>query len=325
MSKFLNIPDGNYLIKVKELNGKITLDATEVSITGNLVIEGDTTTVNTQNLTVEDRIVLLNSNENGPGITGVSGAKQSGIQIKRGAGTTDAFFVYDEETDIENQAVGAFRFYTGPVSQTPAALQTNLIATDGSDFRIATGSGVLRVLSSGYTDNILLTSEGPDTTTNNSYIPNFEAVKTYVATFADTNPPSEAVSGDTKFQARDVDEVIGLAESTLNLIVDNATIGYVRATESKLHNINFSGSTISTVTSGTDLNLVATGTGNVRIADSLHLDALTSATPTTPSTGTVLYYDAANTKDTGIYYKNSQGKQGEIASRRAAVLFSLIF
>jgi hypothetical protein len=325
MSKFLNIPDGNYSIKVKELNGKITLDATEVSITGNLVIAGDYTTVNTAELSVEDRIILLNNNEQGPGITGVSGNKKSGLQIKRGTGTTDAFFVYDEETDIENQTVGAFRFYVGSTSETPAALQTNLIATDGSDMRFATGSSVLRVLSGSYTDNIILANEGFDTTSNNSFIPNFEAVKIYVAGYQSANPPSEAVSGDTKFQARDKDEIIGLTESTLNLIVDNTTIGYVKSTESKLHNLAFSGSTISTTVGGTNLNLIASGTGNVRIADSLHLDQLVEAAPAVPSTGTVLYYDAANTKDTGIYYKNSQGKQGELASRRAAVLFSLIF
>ena len=80
MSKFLNIPNGNYKISVQP-GGEITLNTGvnngTTRITGDLIVEGNTTTVNTQNLDIEDNIIVLNKGEFGPGVTEGS----AGIQI----------------------------------------------------------------------------------------------------------------------------------------------------------------------------------------------------------------------------------------------------
>ena len=92
-----------------------------------------------------------------------------------------------------------------------------------------------------------------------------------------------------------------------------------------IYDMSFSGTTISTNSSGDDLNLVALGGGSVKIADTLHIDSDTSSgTVSAPTQGSIIYHDSANIKDTGIHFINDN-KQGELASRRTAVLFGLIF
>jgi len=64
MSKFLRVLDGNYNIKVQN-GGEITLDTGSqvgsVRITGNLIVEGDNTTVSSENTVFKDNIIVLNS------------------------------------------------------------------------------------------------------------------------------------------------------------------------------------------------------------------------------------------------------------------------
>ena len=52
-----------------------------VNIRGNLYVEGNTTTLNTNVIEFEDNIVLLNRLENGSGVT----LNQSGLEIERGS------------------------------------------------------------------------------------------------------------------------------------------------------------------------------------------------------------------------------------------------
>ena len=72
MSKYLNVPNGNYKVAV-QTGGTIYLDTGfetgTVEISGNLLVKGDQTTVNTAQLDIEDNIITLNSGETGAGIT----------------------------------------------------------------------------------------------------------------------------------------------------------------------------------------------------------------------------------------------------------------
>ena len=66
MSKFFVVNDGDYTLKVQS-GGNITLDtgvsAGAVTITGDLIVQGDQTTINTQELDVEDAIIRVNKND----------------------------------------------------------------------------------------------------------------------------------------------------------------------------------------------------------------------------------------------------------------------
>ena len=95
MSKFLNVPNGNYSVTVQP-GGEIRLDTGietgTVRVTGDLVVEGDTTTVSSENLTVKDNIIVVNEGEAGVGVT----LNESGLRIDRGS-LPDTFMVFDED------------------------------------------------------------------------------------------------------------------------------------------------------------------------------------------------------------------------------------
>jgi hypothetical protein len=63
----------------------------DVTINGDLTVIGTTTTIDSQNLTVEDNILVINSN--------ASAATDSGIMINRGDANNPAVFYWDETAD----------------------------------------------------------------------------------------------------------------------------------------------------------------------------------------------------------------------------------
>lgn len=75
-------------------NINIGNSSSSVLIDGNLTVTGSTTSVETQNSTVSDNIIVLNEGETGAGIT----ATTSGIEIDRGT-ETNVSIVYDDSAD----------------------------------------------------------------------------------------------------------------------------------------------------------------------------------------------------------------------------------
>jgi hypothetical protein len=70
--------NSNYTINV---NGNdITLESSEVFVTGNLVVQGATTSISTTNTEIEDNVLRLNVGETGSGVT----LGFSGVAIDRG-------------------------------------------------------------------------------------------------------------------------------------------------------------------------------------------------------------------------------------------------
>lgn len=83
----------------KKVNTDYTIDATdhEVTIIGNLTVQGATTTVSSTDTEIADRVIILNSGETGAGITSAPFA--AGITIDRGS-LPDASLVFDENFDV---------------------------------------------------------------------------------------------------------------------------------------------------------------------------------------------------------------------------------
>jgi hypothetical protein len=67
--------------------------AGNVTITGNLTVSGTTTTVNSETLTINDNIIVLNNNEDG------SPSENAGIEIERGT-STNVVFRWNETNDF---------------------------------------------------------------------------------------------------------------------------------------------------------------------------------------------------------------------------------
>ena len=70
--------------------------AGDVTVTGNLIINGTTTTINTATVEVEDNILQLNTTQGSPD---TATAATSGISIYRGDGVTQASFIFDDGDD----------------------------------------------------------------------------------------------------------------------------------------------------------------------------------------------------------------------------------
>ena len=96
--------NGDYTIKTGE-GSKVLFDTGvgigEVRITGNLIVEGDTLTVEAENLNVNDNVIELNYGETGDGVS----LRFAGLQIDRGTLTPASFF-FDEVDDTFNIAKG---------------------------------------------------------------------------------------------------------------------------------------------------------------------------------------------------------------------------
>jgi hypothetical protein len=114
----------------KKLNSRYTIDTNEVYITGNLVVQGVQTSVATENTTIKDTIITLNSGETLNGVGGGGGV--SGIEIDRGSAGQNVVLIYDESVDrwaISNSS-NIFGFISTTVSNVGFSLTQ--VSDDGS-------------------------------------------------------------------------------------------------------------------------------------------------------------------------------------------------
>lgn len=244
--------NGNYDI-VTASAGDITLNTGvgvgRVIVTGNLVVQGDTLTVEAENLNVKDNILVLNYDESGPGVTLV----YSGIQIDRGNTTpggfepkNDASFIYNELTDTWEIGHGTpgvnFSFNYSQLRLTK--IFTNADTQNSNTGRTADltligfGNGVVSVKGC---SNYHLNVTDPDD------IPN----KRYVDNAITNNPTFQIVKTDTRVTAFDKDSpldpsnfplgpfTVQPAESTVAVVIDNRNV-----TQFFRNRIEFQGLTI---------------------------------------------------------------------------------
>jgi len=126
MAKTVYLETGDYKIKVANASNEITLDSALTHITGDLRVEGETTTVNTTNLEIEDNIIVLNKNEAGAGV----GEGTSGVDIDRGS-YANVQIVYDESIAWNNPSTQTVS--QGPGLQGPGYGSFKVSSADGND------------------------------------------------------------------------------------------------------------------------------------------------------------------------------------------------
>ena len=205
----------DYTIKVRD-NGEIKLDVGPsngtgvVRVTAGLIVEGQTTTVNSQELAVQDNMITLNNGESGDGVT----LNVSGIEIDRGFSApsvrnTYAVFRFNETGDtweiVDRDTSSRF---------TNSSLRVRTIKTDsftdGGDLTlIGSGTGVIKV--DGTTDYHLNVSGDDD-------IPN----KRFLDIASNNRQPNNKIErDDTYVIAQDVD---GGAQGVAIMKLGTATI-----------------------------------------------------------------------------------------------------
>ena len=324
MSKYLNVPNGNYKVSV-QTGGTIYLDTGldtgTVEISGNLLVRGNQTTVNTAQLDIEDNIITLNSGETGAGIT----LNDAGIKINRGT-LPDSFFKYDED-------VAGF-IAIDEASQL-ISLATNEIDSRSQNLLLNAGTSTVNVSPTvDYEQKVFTYAAGELTGYNASkadVIPNTQAVVDYVAyNFANVFL-SQIGDGDvTKSSIIIADFENSGVDSVITFAIDGNTVSRLYADRWEFDDLRFTGSVIDTLSSNEDLVLKSSGTGSIRIDDTLHLNRVpsdddASMAPTAPSDGTKIYVANEYTGKSGIFFANDQGSRDELVSKNRALLFGMLF
>jgi len=141
-----------------------------IVVTGNLIVNGTTTTVNTQTVTIADNIIVLNSDETG------TPSQNGGISIERGT-SVNYQFVWDEGNDrwtlgdrnlVANTFIGNLTGSASAVDPNSVALGTDttgdyiesLTTGTGIDTTTATGEGSTPQLSLDLSELTTSTSDG---------------------------------------------------------------------------------------------------------------------------------------------------------------------
>tara|TARA_B100001250_G_scaffold220076_1_gene188780 strand:+ start:3659 stop:5134 length:1476 start_codon:yes stop_codon:yes gene_type:complete len=131
------------------------LTATDLTLSGNLVVNGTTTTVATTNTTITDNLLELNS---GAG----SNANDSGIIIERGSTGDNAIFVWDESEDkfivgtttgtadsTGNITIAAAPMVASAVEDSKGNLRSVPQNTQGSSYTLVAADAGKHILASG--------------------------------------------------------------------------------------------------------------------------------------------------------------------------------
>ena len=325
MSKYLNVPNGDYKISV-QTGGTIYLDtgfeSGKVELSGNLIVKGTTTTVESTITTIKDNIITLNSGENGAGIT----LNEAGIEIDRGQ-LTNAFFKYDEDVD-------GFIAINGASELIPLA--TNQIDSRSQNLTLNAGSSTINVSPTVDYERKVFTYDGFGNligynSAKADVIPNTQAVVDYVAyNFANVFL-RQIGDGVTSISSIEIDDEENTGvDSVITFKIDGNVVSQLYADRWEFDDLRFTGSVIDTLSSNQDLVLRSSGTGSIRIDDTLHLNRVPSdddptLAPPNPSDGTKIYVADQYTGKSGIYFANDEGNRDELVSKNRALLFGMLF
>jgi hypothetical protein len=327
MSKILRISQNNYRVQVQS-GGTITLDTGEatgtVYITGDLIVQGNQTTLNTTNLDVEDNLVRLNVGETGVGIT----EGTSGLEIVRGS-LSDALFLFDEsvphysQPDLDN-VDGTFVIKTA--DGTLSGIQVGTITsglTSNISFDLQNSNNVLEIVNADEASYSARVTAG-----DGNVIPNKKYLEDFVS------------SGIVVVGQADVDRIYKGSGSpvTINaeVLANQSNIQFFIRSSGSLNQraiITSSGLTVDdinlfehTITSAGTYNLVLTSsaTNEVEINSILTIDQNPSGS-TLPTGGKTKIYtnSVAGPGNSGIFFANNTASD-ELVSKNRAVLLSIL-
>ncbi len=331
MSKVLRVGSSNYKVAVND-GGTITFDVGDspgkVVVTGDLVVQGETTSINTTQITIEDQILVLNKgfDEAGnaldfpAGIEDNGSGRVAGIEINRGSNPSypparlvfdETITWYDSQTGLNKS--GAFSISADNDNNFMIGLRTNSIVTkNNADLVFTLGTGTLSIRGSAgnYEDRV----------TDPDDIPNVQWVDDFVVSYFETNPPEFIKVGDSVLQIYDDSES---PETLLQLRLNDVPAAEWRLDSFEVQNIRISNNEISTTTSNEDLIISCDGTGSVVINDVLKLT--TSTDPSYEVDGVKIYAKTEAYGGSGIFFVNKENTRDELISKRKAIAYSMIF
>ena len=344
MGQFLRV-NGDYSVKTAD-GAKITLDTGpaasggSVRVTGDLVVEGQTLTVEALNLNISDNIITLNNGEIGAGISLI----YSGLEIERGS-LSNSSLLYEETADTwliaNNSAPGPFNYDESNLRL--RRIYTNSTTDDGDLTLIGTGTGVVKVFG---TINYETQVSHDDDLPNKKYVddaiqnnPTFQIVAPQsqdtrvVIADKEITPNDPATPGSLAyFTATTTYSTFG--ESAVSIIVDNALVGQFYSNRLEIGDLEIGAgpdrNEITSRASITNENIFirTQGTGKLQTNYAIQLEK-TGAVPTYVADNVLIYGDTPGVGTSGIWFVNDLAEaakqNGELISKNRALVFSMLF
>lgn len=341
--------NGDYNIKTKG-SGKIVLTPGElgrVVVDGDFVVLGSSTAVESTNLEISDRIIVLNKEETGPGVTAV----YSGVEIDRGNDVDlvtpmpRPSIVFDETNPGITGSTGTWilAYRTGSsYGFTDSNLRLRRLITDPS-----TDNGDLLLVGDASTDGIVKIPNGTNYTTqvisraDDKVLTN----KGYVDYAILNNPTFQIVSGDSRVIVADSSvpnpDPGSLAFSAalgantagadgVTVLVGGLVSSQFFRNRAKIQDIEFKDNEIILEDTNANIFINTSGTGKLQTNYAIQLDTVASADindvthPGIVSGAHVIYSGAASTGKSGVYFATTSDRD-ELVSKNRALLFSMIF
>ncbi len=193
----VNVNEANLRTRLADISSNVTIgDATDVTVTtsgalvvtGNLTVNGTTTTVNTNTVNIGDNIIVLNSDETG------TPSQNAGIEVERGTASNKTL-TWDETNDkwtvgSETFVAGAFTGdltgdVTGDVTGNADTATTLATARSiaGQSFN---GSADITIATTDLSDISALDTDLSSVSANDDSLATAKAIKTYVDAQVDT-------------------------------------------------------------------------------------------------------------------------------------------
>jgi len=336
--------NGDYNIKARS-GGTITLDTGptgQVAITGNLLVQGSSTTVEVENLEIQDNIIVVNKGESGPGVT----LGLAGLKVDRGPTTANTSIIWDE-------SISSWVFYSGTETDFVVDSNSKLTLRElRADPDFASGNlfinvttGVIEIPSAvNYEDKVI----------ENFHIPN----KRYVDLAIQNNPTfqiralenqdSRVIIADKDILSPDPldptpgslafhEDVIGFptyGESVVSVIVDNNLIGQFFTNRFDVGDLELGGGvnrneiTSRAGISNENIFVRTQGTGKLQTNYALQFEQITGA-PAVVSDSSLVYGKTPGIGTSGVWFVNDSAvpyhRDGELISKNKALVFSMIF
>jgi hypothetical protein len=205
----------NYKLESIGGAGNVEIDANQLTITGNLIVAGSSTEVNSTDLAITDKTIVLNKGESGAGVTS---PVHSGIEIERGS-LTNVGVRYNDTSDkweltndgstwanIVSGSAGILNVVEDTTPQLGGALDVNgnmiTSASDGDIIIDPNGTGLLKI-----NHEVSLQEQGSDPSSTSSYN------KLYAKT------PSEGGSGVFFVNSTTSDELVSKTKAMVFALI----------------------------------------------------------------------------------------------------------
>lgn len=335
-----------YTIEVNEA-GEIILNTGvdgKVTISGDLDVLGDTTTIGSSELTVDDKTITINLGDpaGGGGINDLLDGygRSAGVIIYRGPDANEARMFYDEDLDTwrsgaVDSAVGAFSFRLGNGDY--AGIHTSSIVTESNQDLYLIGQGTGTVTVSGVTDyerqvwqydgTDVNFSAGPIAPGKADALINAQGVIDYVDSYHLEFFQPKIEKDDSRVEIFDAD--VDGGTSKVEIAIDDSIYSTFFDNRVEFGNLRITSDPgdVAVITSNginSNIRLRGTGTGVVQI-DGWQNFTIEADPADAPDAGVTIYSKTLGDGGTGLYFYNEDGTQDEFVSRNKALLYSIIF